>query len=164
MPRVPSLIVLLLLSAVASAAGVYKWVDSDGTVHYSDQPPPGAVKEQNLDNKSGTPPASSGASGTENAAPKAAGPKTYIEQNAEFRKRQVEAEEKRAKEEKALAEAKERQQNCERARSSLESLQSGQRVTKYNEKGERAYLDDNERAQEIVSAQKAVDSWCNPRK
>ncbi|HVS25853.1 MAG TPA: DUF4124 domain-containing protein [Burkholderiales bacterium] len=164
MPRLLSLIILSLLSGVVASADVYKWVDSDGTVHYSDQPPPGAVKEQSLSNKSGTPPGSSGASGAGNAAPNAAGPKTYIEQDAEFRKRQVEAEEKHAKEEKVLAEAKGRQQNCEHARSSLQSLQSGQRVVKYNEKGERVYLDDNERGQEIANAQKSVDSWCNPRK
>ena len=164
MPRLLSLVILSFLSGVAFAGGVYKWVDSDGTVHYSDQPPPGAVKEQSLGNKSETPPGGSGTPSTENAAPKAAGPKTYIERDAEFRKRQMEVEEKRVKEEKALAEAKQAQQNCERARSSLQSLQSGQRVVKYNEKGERAYLDDNEREQEIATAQKAVDSWCNPRK
>ena len=163
MPRLLCLIILMLLAGMASAAGIYKWVDSDGTVHYTDQPPPGATKEQILSN-TGIPPGGSGASGADNAAPKATGPKTYIEKDAEFRKRQVEAEEKRAKEEKALAEDKERKQNCARARSSLEALQSGQRITKYDGKGERAYLDDNERTQEIANTQKAVDSWCNPKK
>ena len=30
----------ILLSAAASAQQVYRWVDEDGVVHYSDQPPP----------------------------------------------------------------------------------------------------------------------------
>ncbi len=32
----------LLMIATAASATVYKWTDSDGTVHYSDQPQPGA--------------------------------------------------------------------------------------------------------------------------
>lgn len=162
MLRILSLIVLALLATTSAYCEVYKWVDADGTVHYSDQPSPDAVKEQSLGIKSGT--SGTEVPGTEKAAPKSAGPKTYIEEGAEFRKRQVEAEAKRAKDEKALAEAKEAQQNCERARSSLQSLQTGQRVTVYDEKGERAYLDDNAREQEIANTQKAVNFWCNPKK
>jgi hypothetical protein len=162
MLRIVSSLVLVLLATTSAYCEVYKWVDADGTVHYSDQPPQGDVKEQGLGIKSGT--SGTEAPGTEKAAPKSAGPKTYIEQGAEFRKRQVEAEEKAKKEQKALADAKEAEQNCERARSSLQSLQTGQRVSVYNEKGERAYLDDNAREQEIGNTQKAVDFWCNPKK
>jgi glutaredoxin len=40
------LICALLFSAGASLAGnLFRWVDSDGTVHYSDQPPPPSVKD-----------------------------------------------------------------------------------------------------------------------
>jgi hypothetical protein len=162
MLRIVSSVVLVLLATTSAYCEVYKWIDPDGTVHYSDQLPPDAVQEQSLGIKSGT--SGTEAPGTGKTAPKTAGPKTYIDEGAEFRKRQVEAEAKRAKEEKALAEAKEAQQNCERARSSLQSLQTGQRVTVYNEKGERAYLDDNAREQEIANTQKAVDFWCNPKK
>lgn len=35
--------IALLLSAGASAAGIEKWVDADGNVHYGDQAPAGAV-------------------------------------------------------------------------------------------------------------------------
>jgi len=35
---------MLFGAAVASAATVYRWVDSSGVVHYSDQPSPGATK------------------------------------------------------------------------------------------------------------------------
>jgi len=39
------LICALLFSACASLAGnLFRWVDSDGIVHYSDQPPPPSVK------------------------------------------------------------------------------------------------------------------------
>ena len=163
MLRIVSSIVLALLATTSAYGDVYKWVDPDGTVHYSDQPAPGTIKEeQTLGIKSGT--SSSEAPGAEKAAPKSTGPKTYIDQDKEFRKRQMEADEKRAKEQKALADAKERQQNCDRARSSLADLQSGQRIVRMNDKGERIYLDDNQRQQEMIAAQKSADSWCSPAK
>ncbi len=163
MPRLLSLIILSFLSAVA-LAGVHKWVDPDGTVHYSDQPPPSTVNEQTLDIKSATRPGDSGDAGTDGAAKKAKAPKTYIEQDAEFRKRQAEAEEKRQKDEIAQAKERERQVNCEHARASVSGLQVGGRLVGYKPNGERYFLDDNQRAQEIDSAQKSVDTWCNPPK
>ena len=42
-PVASCLAVSLLLSAAASAAGIEKWVDSDGNVHYGDHAPAGAV-------------------------------------------------------------------------------------------------------------------------
>ncbi|MEQ8208065.1 MAG: DUF4124 domain-containing protein [Woeseia sp.] len=36
------LVSALLLFAAAASAQVYKWVDADGVIHYSDQPVPGA--------------------------------------------------------------------------------------------------------------------------
>ena len=44
--KLPILICVLLFSTSASLAGnLFRWVDSDGTVHYSDQPPPTSVKD-----------------------------------------------------------------------------------------------------------------------
>jgi uncharacterized protein DUF4124 len=41
--RIPtSILCLLAVSAPLAAATTYKWVDKDGTLHYSDQPQPGA--------------------------------------------------------------------------------------------------------------------------
>jgi hypothetical protein len=163
MLRISSLIVLALLATTSAYCEVYKWVDPDGTVHYSDQPAPGTIKEeQTLGIKSGT--SGTEAPGTGKAAPKPAGPKTYIEEGAEFRKRQVEAEEKAKKEEKALADAKVRQQNCGLSRDNMRALQSGQRLARINKNGEREYLDDSQIQQGMADAQKSIDSWCNPAK
>jgi len=38
------IVVGLLATAAGQAAVVYKWIDADGVVHYSDQPAPGAEK------------------------------------------------------------------------------------------------------------------------
>lgn len=45
------LILLCLLAGLAQAGQMYRWVDADGKVHYTDQPPPASVKnveEKNL--------------------------------------------------------------------------------------------------------------------
>ena len=36
----------LLLAAVPAAAALYKWIDANGRVIYSDQPPPANVKAE----------------------------------------------------------------------------------------------------------------------
>jgi hypothetical protein len=159
----------LLLAMIGSAwlvsapvdAQTYKWTDADGKVHYSDQPPPANAREQgtikprrqSAPTTSGSPPASE--KGTTDAKPK-----TVAEQEAEFRKRQVEAAEREAADKKKAAEAAERKQNCEQARAQLKSLQSGERQTRTNAQGEREYLNDAQIAQDIERGKKVVDSWC----
>ncbi|HEX9138816.1 MAG TPA: DUF4124 domain-containing protein [Steroidobacteraceae bacterium] len=49
------LLLLLCLPALCFAATVYRWVDADGVVHFSDQPQPGAVKIQIREPQSYTP-------------------------------------------------------------------------------------------------------------
>lgn len=42
----PHLILLALLFAFPAAAGVYRWTDAQGRIHYSDTPPPTAKSSQ----------------------------------------------------------------------------------------------------------------------
>lgn len=147
-------IVSMLVLATAAQAGVTRWVDAEGKVHYTDQPPPTSAKSQkNLDLKSSP------------ALPQAApdskgGEKSLAEKDLEYRKRKVQAEETAAKQAKEQEEAKSRKANCEQARNHLQALQEGQRVSKFNEKGERVFLEDNDRAKAIEEAKKVADSWC----
>ncbi|HWQ39409.1 MAG TPA: DUF4124 domain-containing protein [Burkholderiales bacterium] len=135
-------------------ADTYRWVDESGRVHYSDRPPPGNVKQQKeIKTRSrAAVPASS--------AEAAESPKSYVEQDAEFRRRQAERAEKEAAEQRARQEAQERRRNCDQARARLAALQAGARVTRYNDKGEQEYLDDRQIAEEIRQTQKSVADWC----
>jgi type IV secretory pathway VirB10-like protein len=145
--------------ALPAAAQTYKWTDADGKVHYSDQPPPANAKEQ-ATIKPPKPSAPIAATvPTDKGAP-AAKAKTYVEQEADFKKRQVEAAESEAAEKKKAAEAEQNKQNCEQARLQLKSLQSGGRQTRTNAQGEREYLNDAQIAQDIERAKKIVDNWC----
>ncbi len=163
MPRFPMTSALLTmlactcLLAMPALGELYKWTDAEGKVHYSDQPPPPNVK-QPVTVKPRVPGPTTTA--PDAAAPDAAAAKTYVEKDAEFNRRRVEAAEKEAAEKKAAAEAAEKMKNCEQAKAQLARVQSGARITRYNANGEPVYLNEAEIAQETERGKKVVDSWC----
>lgn len=153
MRRLLTIVSMLALATVVQA-GVTRWVDADGKVHYSDQPPPTTVKSQKTLDLKNSP-----------ALPKAApdsqgGEKSLAEKDLESRKRRVQAEETAAKQARDQEEAKRKKENCAQARNQLQALQQGQRISKFDEKGERVFLEDNDRAKAIEEAKKSADSWC----
>ena len=156
----PIVFLAALAFAGAAAAQQYKWVDKDGRVRYGDVPPPG-VKATPLRAPAGpaAPPASAkGAAKDGKGAP--SGPLSPAQQEAEFRKRQAEAEKARDKEAKSAEEARGRQENCRIAQANLRQLESGERIARTDAKGERYFLEDEQRSAEIGRARKAVSYWC----
>jgi Domain of unknown function (DUF4124) len=139
---------LLLLLVPPSFAEVYRWVDSNGRVQYSDHAPP------DIDAKTvGAKPATGSDSG--------AAAKSYVDKEQDFRKRQVENAEKAKKQAALDDESKAKQQNCTQARTQLATAQAGGRIARLNEKGQREYLDDNAIATERVKGQESVAKWCS---
>ena len=154
MSRILLILCLLALAAGAPAQKMYKWVDKDGNVQYTDTPPPpGAKTEKTMTAPKPVP-----------GQPKTAAtkPKSVAEQDAEFRKRQVEEAEARAKQDKTAAQDEQAKAQCITAKSNLTQLESGVRVAKYDANGERYFLEDTDRPKAIEEARRAVDSWCNP--
>jgi hypothetical protein len=148
-------LLLALLAPLALAGEIYTWKDASGRVNYSDTPPPGAQQVRTLRQGTTEPQAA--------PAPAAATPqaKSIAEQEVEFRKRRAAAQEVEAKAEKEKVAMEEKQRNCQQAKNQLAALESGQRVARFNEQGEREFLEDNQRAAEIERARKAVADWCN---
>jgi hypothetical protein len=147
-------LLLALAAATAGAQEIYNWRDREGRTNYADNPPPGDTPARTLSGRSYQAPAVPEPAQTDKAKPGTA------DQDLEFRKRQAESAEKAAKQQKLAAEAEDRRRNCEQARNQLSALESGQRMARYNDRGEREYLDDAQRAEEIAHTRKAVDSWC----
>jgi hypothetical protein len=155
-----------MLFAASSFAQLYKWVDKDGRTRYSDRPPVGI--EATPLSRPPAPASAPAAPGSAAASPAASdaakdarkGPLTPAEQEIEFRRRIKEAQEAAAKGEQAKREEEERKENCARARESLATLESGQRIARTDSKGERFYVDDAQRVQETAKARDAVASWC----
>jgi hypothetical protein len=153
---------LLAIVALPAAAQQYKWKDANGRTQYGDIPPPGVQAERlsrsNVGSVSGglsTAPSAAG-----DAAKPASGPKTAAEQEQEFRKRRMEAEEKQKKDEKLAQDTRLKQENCTRAKQQLASLESGVRQMRINEKGEREFLEDSQVEAQKADARRAVSEWC----
>jgi len=145
----------------AAHAQQYKWKDARGRTVYGDVPPAG-VKATPLGPVPAAP-AAAPAAGSETA--KAAGakdskPLTPAEKEMEFRRRVKEAQEQAAKQAEKDKAERDRAQNCELAREQERTLASGQRVSRVDAKGERYYMDDAQRAQELAKARQNASEWC----
>jgi hypothetical protein len=116
----------LLVAAFPAAAQMYKCVDERGVTHYSDKPRPGCkggpVDIQAIPSVSGQ--------GTQSR------PANLPQQDADFKRRQIEREQTEAKAKAAL------DQRCARLRQEHAVLASGMRIGRLNDKGERVYMED----------------------
>lgn len=152
------LLTLLMLSSANALAGLSKWVDADGKVHYSDQPPPPNVKAKTLhiSSDAAAPASASGAA----AASAPAAPKTTAEREAELKKAQQAKKEAADKAAKEQARIEAEKANCAAAQQNLRVLQDGVRITEIDAKGERSYLGDEQRRQRMEKAQQDVKAYC----
>jgi hypothetical protein len=154
--------VLLLALAFAGAAQAqnYKWIDKDGKTRYGDTPPAGVKATALRGPASG--PAPAPAAAAPGAASKDAkkGPLTYAEKEQEYRKRQEQAGKDREKAEQERQAKAEQADGCRSTRESLRELQSGERIARTNAAGERYYVEDSQRAQEIARAQQLLKQHC----
>ena len=157
-----SLAVTLALVCGAAQAQ-WKWRDKDGAITVSDRPPPREVADKDILTRptaprvavSGAPSAASAASG---AAPLAG--KSALDKEVEARRKAGEQEQAaKAKAEEAKV-AAQKAENCQRARAQASTLESGIRLTRVNEKGEREVLDDSAREREMRVAREAIASDC----
>lgn len=148
--RATALIALLCFAVVpvASSAQVYSWKDASGKVHYGDRPP----AERNAAARKL--PAAPSATDDVEAARRAAAERQFAEREKQGK---TEAEGGKAED---PAQARQREENCRRARSSVASLESGQARFTINDKGERVALDGAVREAELARARKSVDEWC----
>jgi len=78
----------------------------------------------------------------------------------EFRRRVKEAQEAAAKQAKEDQTKRDSQQNCELAREQERTLINQPRIARTNEKGERYYMDDDQRAQALAKTRQSVADWC----
>jgi len=138
---------LVTATAVASAQ-IYRWKDENGRIVFSDKPPEGRVRQQE---KVGAPPSST---------PSGGAPKSLAEQEISFQKRQKEARERAEKTGKEEAAQAEKQEYCTSLRRQLMALESGERIVRRDENGERQFLEDAQREQEIAKVRQAMQNTC----
>jgi len=137
------------LALPAASFAQWQWIDKDGHKVFSDQSPPADIPAKNILKQPGprgrsVAPAEPAAPAAAPAAPKLSGK----EKELEDKKKQADAAEAEKKKEQEEQVAKERAENCARVKNAKAAFDSGVRISRTNEKGEREYLDDNQRAAE----------------
>jgi hypothetical protein len=153
-------LVLAFFGFASAAFAQYVWIDEKGVKQFSDMPPPASVpkksilKEPSGAVRSAAPEPTEAPALADKASAKA--PMTLAERNAEFQKRRTEQAEKDKKDAAAAKQAAEKSKNCERARNYQRALESGQRIAKTDKNGERAFLSDEQRAQEVREANRIL--------
>ena len=116
-------------------AGIYKWVDENGQVHYGEQP------------------ANTGAE------------KVTIRQNETTKPRPIKKDNNKQAEKPATPEPpkmskKEKRKLCNEAKSDLAEIATRGRLREINEKGEYIYLTDPQKQQRIAAAKKKQREFC----
>jgi Domain of unknown function (DUF4124) len=157
---------VLSMSPLVSHAQVYKWKDKDGTIKYTDTPPPSNVKQETIGSKNAAQPTGkeplSPVDNSKKDASSAKKPAEAVDTQdaaAKLRQRNAEAE-KNNKQEKE-AEAKRKAENCKVAKANFETYKQGGRISIMSEKGERQYLDDKAIDAGKAEAQKQVSEYCS---
>jgi hypothetical protein len=146
MTRTLVLLCACLAAFNVSAQKMYKWVDEKGVTHFSENPPP---------------------DGNKNARQIEVKPiqsdRPYTES---WKQREAEARERRAKqgvadEQANKQEAQQRAQKCRQAQKTIDTMTNYARVFRLNEKGERVWMEDNEKSAELADAKRDAAKYCD---
>lgn len=140
------LIALALACAVVplASADLYKYVDKDGKTVYSDQPPPGGADAK-----------------TVHVAPGPSTPaKSFVQEDKALDKARKEDAEKAKKADQEAAREKLMAQRCEQAQANYRAYAEGGRLLKYDEKGERQYMTDEEIEAARMKSKQQMDEAC----
>ena len=141
----------ILLATATVAAQVYKWVDKDGKVQYTDTPPPASATKTEAKKLDAAPA----------AAPAASAPaKSLADRAKDFDKRKTEDAEKQKKAEADKKNADITAANCKDAKLNLKTLESGRPLVRTTETGDREVMSDDARQADLVKARKATDEFC----
>ena len=138
----------LLLAVAPAAAATYKWTDTNGRVIYSDQPPAGNFKVEEI-----------------NAPPPPANPnavKDLANKDAEIRKQKSLRADEEAKATKARVEANLNREQCDRVRSQIIALGQSSQLVIYtiDAQGQRTAMDDAARLRERQRLETWVSESC----
>ena len=134
------------LCQTTTAAGVYRWVDDQGKVHYGDRPP--SKKDSTEVEVKDTP-----APAPEDAARRAK-TRRLLDAIATERDRKEQATAK------AEADQAKQEHNCRRARRQVEFYERANTLFRQGADGERDYLSETERSEVLGKARQMVIKWC----
>jgi len=138
-------LLLFIFASVGFSAGVYKWKDSEGNIHYGDRPTADSAEEIMV--KTGHK------------------PDLGLIERQQKRDRLLsvldeERNEKRSDKALAAQQKAEHELKCSEARDQLEQYRTAGYLYKLDEKGNRSILEDEAHASALENAQDSVNHWC----
>jgi hypothetical protein len=157
---------LVLTLLATSAQAQWKWRDKDGTITVSDRPPPKDIADKDILTRpqlgrrasGASAPAASTASSASSTSSDSG--RSVLDKEVDARRKAAEQEQQAKTKAEEAKQTAQRADNCQRARSHLAALESGQRIARFNDKGEREVLDDKGRADEMRQAREVLSSDC----
>lgn len=166
MQRKALFVALLAAVAMNAAQAQWKWRDARGNVQYSDMPPPAGTPDNDILQRPNAParlivvgPPGQPASAASRPASAPDKP-DRAEQDVAARKKQEQDQQAAKQKDAERRAAEQRRDNCARAQANMRDLQSGIRLTRTNEQGERIYLDDAQRQAEVERTRQLITSEC----
>ncbi|MCU7921420.1 MAG: DUF4124 domain-containing protein [Candidatus Thiodiazotropha sp. (ex Dulcina madagascariensis)] len=145
---VPLLLVVPLLFPLGLEAGVYKWTDEQGRVHFSDRPVTGESTEVKIKERPASQPPVS------NQQERQLKMKRMLDVYEEDRAVKKEADQKQAQE------RKKRKRNCARAKDMYASHSRASGIYDLGKDGERRFLNDAARTRHMQKLKAEVARWC----
>jgi hypothetical protein len=134
---------LSLFMLQASSAGVYKWVDDSGQVHYGEEP--GSSNAEKVPIRQNEPTA----------------PRSIKKTDAESSEQAAEKTPKPTEPETPKISKKEKQRLCQEGRNDYATISSRGRMREINKKGEYVYLTEDQRQQRMAAAKKKQRDNCH---
>ncbi|WP_367846300.1 DUF4124 domain-containing protein [Rhodoferax sp. WC2427] len=143
------------------ALAQWQWMDNSGRKVFSDRGPPPDIPAKNILRQPGgaakaAPVPAPAAPASAASAPKVSG----VDKALEEKKKQAEATEAAQRKAEVDKNAAAQAENCTRAKQSKANFDSGVRIARTNDKGEREILDDAARASELKRLQDVISADC----
>lgn len=154
------LLLMVALTGLGGAASAqWQWIDKDGHKVFSDRAPPIEIPDKNILKRPGSrapslPSTDAGAASDADlasaaSAPLPVKPPAGLDKELEAKKKQAQDAETAKRKAAEEAATRARIENCARAKQAKTTFESGIRVVSTNAAGEREYMDDAAREQEL---------------
>ncbi len=136
-----------LMVTMSASAGIYKWTDENGNIHFGDRPVNQSKATEliyDTESRAGI---------TNSSGHNKERDRMAKELESDRKERQSNREERRVVQKK-------KQKRCARARDKLLQYQQSRRIYKLKSDGERVYLDDKQRQSTMRKLNKAIAKNC----
>ena len=151
--QIAGALICFWIFSASAAESIYKWIDEDGSVHFSDHPPRQTSKAENLRIVSAP---------SDDVVREAQETRDRLKtkQQTSYDQRSAASEQKRLQAEVDQVRRDDRQRRCTKAREQIQSLDHHMPIYYIDESGNRIFVDDNKRADLIEFYQRETKMFC----